>query len=448
MQRLPMLETDFSSFLLPQGALAKTSRSLAPYLAELGQVVENRDENHLAASLLLSDDKAALGQSSALAARLGSPNLVIVVGVGGSNLGALAVSQALLGPYHNSLEPNRQLIFADTTDAPSISAILSLARQCQDSGGSVVINVISKSGATLETMALFTILRDALPDLPSSHIVVTTDASSALERQASASGWPCLTLPKMVGGRYSVFSNAGLFPLALMGIETGELLSGAAAMRKQCLASGRDAAKNPALHIAAGLEYHRLQGRTIHDQFLFSNSLCGAGQWYRQLMAESLGKERKAAAGGKNQPAGGKKIHVGITPTVSIGSTDLHSMVQLDLAGPADKTHRFVSVASFADDPRVPDDERLNSLVPHAGGKTVSQLMDSILHGAKTAFSARHIPFIDVRLPALSAHAMGQLMQMEMVEIMLLGRLMKVNAFDQPAVEEYKKETRKKLMRF
>ena len=426
---------DFSSFGVPKSALSASAKKLKPYLSELDKVVEKRDYSHPAAFILLADEKRYLAQSSALAQRLGTPNLLIVVGIGGSNLGASAVSQAVLGSYHNLLNPQHQLVFADATDAPSVSAVLSLARACQARGGSIIINAISKSGTTLETQALFTLLRDALGGLPPSRIVVTSDEGSAFERQARQAGWSTLSIPKMVGGRYSVFSPVGLFPLLLMSIDAGELLAGASSMRVHCLNS--QASKNPALQMAAGLHYHRGKGRTIHDHFVFSNSLGGLGQWYRQLMAESLGKEFDW--GGK------RRVHAGITPTVSIGSTDLHSMVQLYLAGPADKTFRFVHVDFFSSDPRVPQDERLEALVPHACGHTMSGLMDAILAGTQSAFRSRRIPFADVRLPSLSPHALGQLMQMEMMEIMLLAKLLSINAFDQPAVEEYKKETRKRL---
>lgn len=435
MMKAPPIVADFSSFGVPKSALALAARKLKPYLSELGRVVEKRDYAHPASSILLADEKRYPAQSSALARRLGTPNLLIVVGIGGSNLGAWAVSQAVFGPYHNLLNPDRQIVFADTADAPSVSAILSLAAACRARGGSIVLNAVSKSGATLETQALFAILRGALAGLPPSHIVVTSDEGSAFGRQAARAGWSTLPIPKMVGGRYSVFSPAGLFPLMLMGIDAQELLAGASSMRQRCLAA--DASKNPAMRMAAGLHYHRGMGRTIHDHFLFSNSLGATGQWYRQLMAESLGKEFDA--GGK------RRLHAGITPTVSIGSTDLHSMAQLYLAGPADKTFKFVHVDSFSPDPRVPQDERLEALVPHAGARRCGELMDAILAGAQASFRSRRIPFADVLLPSLSPHALGQLMQMEMLEIMLLAKLMNVNAFDQPAVEEYKKETRKRL---
>lgn len=445
MMKAPPIAVDFSSFGVPKAALAASAKKLQPYLSELGRVAEERDYSHPAASLLLADETHYLAQSMALARHLGRPNLLIVVGIGGSNLGALAVSQAVLGPYHNLLNPNHQLLFADTTDALSVSAVLSLARACRERGGSIILNAVSKSGTTLETQAIFTFLRDALGGLPPSSIVVTSDEGSAFEQQASRAGWYSLPIPKMVGGRYSVFSSAGLFPLMLMGIDAQELLAGASSMREHCLAAAP--AKNPAMQMAAGLHYHMGTGRSIHDHFMFSGSLAGAGQWYRQLMAESLGKE-SGAAGKLRAGAGGKlRAHAGITPTVSIGSTDLHSMVQLYLAGPADKTFCFVHAESFSPDPRVPHDGRLGELVPHAGGRTMGELMGAILAGTQAAFRSRRIPFADISLPSLSPFPMGQLMQMEMVEMMLLAKLMNVNAFDQPAVEEYKKETRKRLAR-
>ncbi|MCL6088908.1 MAG: hypothetical protein M1530_01950 [Candidatus Marsarchaeota archaeon] len=419
--------------------------SLPSYLSELQRAVARKNWNHPACSLLLPSEDKFLRQSLALAKSIGPASLTIVVGIGGSNLGALAVSEAVLGMHHNLLQPKRQIVFADTVDGPSLDAISRLARSHLSSGGRVVLNVISKSGTTLETAANFELLLHSLEGAaapkngrkkskPAVSVVITTDEDSKLWKQAGGRGFARLPIPAGVGGRYSVFSNVGLFPLALAGVDVKALLAGAKFMREQCLS--QPPASNPAAQMAMLLHAHAKAGRPIHDHFLFSNSLQGLGLWYRQLMGESVGK---------SQDLGGRPVHAGITPTVSIGSTDLHSMAQLYLGGPRDKFFRFVTVDSPSPDPRVPPSPLLDALVPHAGGKRLSQLMEAICGGVQAAYRAQSIPYAHVRLADLSEFSIGALMQMEMVEMMLLARLMNVNAFDQPAVEAYKKETRRIL---
>jgi len=412
-------------------------RSLKTCLADLRRVVEMQDWSSPACSLLLAGDKTAMTSSLALAKKVGKPSLVIVVGIGGSSLGAKAVADACLGPHHNLLNPKQQLLFADTVDGPAMDALLRIARSHLQSSGHVVINVISKSGATLETAANFEILRSGLSTLKTKGkltIVATTDEGSALESLARRRGYATLSIPQNVGGRYSVFSSVGLFPLALMGVDLKALLSGAQSMRARCLSD--DLAKNPAAQLAALVHAHAQAGRRIHDHFIFSQSLVGAGHWYRQLMGESVGKE---------QDQSGMVVRAGITPTVSAGTVDLHSMAQLYLGGPDDKFYRFISVARPSADPKTPRDEELEQLVPHASGQKMSSLMDAILYGTQSAFAAKNLPYVDLRLPDTSERSIGALLQMEMIEMMLLAYLMNVNAFDQPAVEAYKKETRRIL---
>jgi len=411
-------------------------RSLKAYLSELRRAVDMSDWSHPACSLLLPSDKTSLAQSLALAKKLGKPSLVIVVGIGGSNLGALAVAGAVLGPYHNLLNPTRQLLFADTADGPSISAVLKLGQEHMRSGGHVVLNVISKSGSTLETAANFELLLAGLGGKKKGKlsVVATTDDGSALGTLARSRGYATLPIPKNVGGRYSVFSNVGLFPLALLGVDVKAMLSGALSMRQRCLSDAIE--RNPAAQLASLVHAHAQAGRRIHDNFIFSPSLHGVGLWYRQLMGESVGKEHDKA---------GMPLRSGITPTVSIGSVDLHSMAQLYLGGPDDKFYRFISVERPSSDPKTPRSADLEKLVPHSSGKKLSELMDATLYGTQAAFSAKSIPYIHLRLPDTSARTIGALLQLEMAEMMLLAYLLNVNAFDQPAVEAYKKETKRIL---
>lgn len=429
------LELDWTSAGLEPGLVRSQARQLIPYIRLLRQAVASNNWRHPAASLLLPSEKSFLRQCLALSKKWPRPSLVIVVGIGGSSLGAQAVSQAVLGAHHNLLHPNHQLVFVDTVDGSLLQSIAAMAQRHLAAGGHVVLNAISKSGTTLETQVDFETLLSLLSTgRPARrlHVVVTSDAGSAFGKSAHSRGFSTLPIPKSVGGRYSVFSPVGLFPLLLCGVRAEALLEGARAMRNRCLDA--DAGRNPAALLATILSLQRVRGRTIHDHFLFSPDLAGIGLWCRQLMAESIGKEFDSS--------GLRPVHMGITPTVSIGSADLHSMTQLYLGGPSDKSFCLITLAHPSADLRVPASLPLERLVPLAVGRRAHELMQALFGGFEAALRAKGIPYFHICLPDRSESSIGALMQLEMMEMMMLARLLGVNAFDQPAVEEYKKEAR------
>lgn len=175
---------------------------------------------------------------------------------------------------------------------------------------------------------------------------------------------------------------------------------------------------------------------TIHDLFVFSVQLESLGKWYRQLVGESLGKEFDTD---------GNKVHVGITPTVSVGSIDLHSVGQLYLGGPYDKFISFLSIDEHKPTISVPKLAQFDELVANIQGKPLASIMQAILHGVKAAYKKSERPFCSFIWPTLSPYYLGQFMQLSLLEIVYLGNLLNVNPFDQPNVEQYKDETRKVL---
>ncbi|HEY4673582.1 MAG TPA: hypothetical protein VIH03_05390 [Nitrososphaerales archaeon] len=407
------------------------ARGLVPRINELNTIVEERDYEDEAASLILPREARFAAQSKSLAHEFSETRLVVVVGVGGSNLGTMAVQEAVLGKSYDIDHPEKQILYADTVDSDSIDSIV---RILQRTKGKVLVNAVSKSGDTTETAANLEVLLSKLSDNLSSA-VITTDEGSRFEKLAKSMGLKMLTIPKKIGGRYSVFSSVGLFPLSVMGVNIARLLDGARAMLDNCLNASVE--HNPAAIIASLLFLNLKRGISIHDHFIFSNDLESMGKWYRQLMAESIGKEWNND--------GTKRVIVGITPTVSIGSTDLHSMAQLYLGGPRDKFFRFVSIAKNRASVRVPLMPGFETIVENIQGIELTDIMEAIRKGVQKAFIKAERPFIEVRLPNKSEYSVGQLLQMEMVEIVLLANLLDVNPFDQPAVEDYKRETREIL---
>ena len=363
-----------------------------------------------------------------------APTILVVVGIGGSSLGAKAVYQALFGRLRTAIHGNDfpPLYFAETVDADRMFTILSVLEQELALGNNVLINVVTKSGTTTETVANFQVILALLkkyrPDDYAELVVVTTDKNSPLWCLAQHEKFTCLEIPTMVGGRYSVFSPVGLFPLAMVGVAIEKLCAGARSMVTRCLDT--DMQNNPAMMSALIQYYHYQRGVTINDLFLFSVDLEALGKWYRQLMAESIGKEFDKQ---------GKQVLMGITPTISLGSIDLHSVAQLYLGGPRDKCTTFVTVEKNAHTITVPEG------VAALGGRTFFEIMRALSEGTQEAYRKNARPFCSVALPVKNEFYLGQFLQFKMIEIMYLGFLCNVDPFDQPNVELYKREAQRLL---
>jgi len=428
------------TWLLDEKLLVQEGKKLNGYIQKLSQKCKEGGYHFLESSINLPSDFTQVEEIKKVVQQVRTKNLkyIVVIGIGGSNLGTKAIYDALWGHYE-TLEPHRfpKLLFSDTTDARWLAKCGNFLKKEVNSPDEVLVVCISKSGGTTESIANFEILSSFLRKKWNTYLnryVVITDEGSKLALHASQKGIHLLFIPKEVGGRYSVFSPVGLFPLILLGVDCKELLNGARAMREQCLSMKSE--KNPALQSALVQFLLSLEQRTISDMFLFAPSLESLGKWYRQLLAESIGKEFDRD---------GKVVHCGIMPTVSIGSTDLHSMGQLYLAGPRDKMTTFVSVGNNTKSVSVPKKGVFNGLVDSIYGKTSSEIMSAILIGIKRTYQKKKIPFCEIILDDISPKSLGEFMQFKMMEVMFLGELFNVNAFDQPNVEEYKIETKRIL---
>lgn len=359
------------------------------------------------------------------------PTMLIVIGIGGSNLGTMAIIQALYGTSYNEYMGRIKVYFADTVDPDELANLCAVVAEELESGGVVILNIVSKSGTTTETVVnselfialLYKYKREAYHN----YIVVTTDRDSPLWKLALMSQFTCITVPAFVGGRYSVLSAAGLFPLALIGVDIDALHEGARTIEHTA---------KPVTTMAALLSLHAKHGMTIHNMFLFSVRLETVGKWYRQLMAESVGK--MAYNSDEEQCSS-------MIPTVSIGSIDLHSVVQIYLAGLPTVFTTFVSVGSYQRDLSILSEQATESLVPDIRGKKISVIMESLYKGTLAAYRVNSRPYVSIVLPEKSPYYIGQFLQARMLEIVYLAYLLGVDPFDQPEVELYKKETRKIL---
>lgn len=406
------------------------AKQLEPYRKHLVEVQKKCGFDHLESSINLPYSKH-IDQilTKAKGYQTKSLQIVVVIGIGGSNLGTQAIYEAL---------PKKQveLLFLDTVSSSHFLNILEKLTKTLKNKKQFLIISISKSGGTAETIAntevLLSSLKKPYGDVRD-RLVIITDEGSEFHDEAIKQKIDSLSIPKMVGGRFSVFSAVGLFPLAVAGYDVRALCRGAKSAIEDGTSS--NATKNIAMSLAITTHVQQKNGYNIHNTFFFAPELECLGKWERQLIGESLGKEFDRD---------GKRVNTGITPLVSIGSTDLHSMAQLYFGGPRDK---FTTIVSLKDGHRhfVPKQQHFPTLVENLAGKTLATLMEAIVHGVVAAYQKSKLPFVECVFEKLDEVSLGAFFQMRMLQIMYLADLMNVNAFDQPNVEAYKVETKKRL---
>lgn len=351
---------------------------------------------------------------------------VIVLGIGGSALGPIALRTALRPVGWNSLGAAERggfprLHVLDNIDPGTIAAVLARL----DLSRSLFI-VTSKSGGTAETMSQFLVVHERLTSASldvREHIVFVTDPTrGALRPLAQANGITALEIPANIGGRFSVLTPVGTLPAALIGIDVRALLTGAAEMAQRC--DARDLASNPGA-VFAMLQWlsDTRHGRTIAVLMPYSDPLRDFAAWFVQLWAESLGKTRLDGS------------TVGQTPLAALGATDQHSQVQLFMEGPPDKTVSFISVKERPSDLVMPSIFRDVTELGYLGGHSLGELIDIEQRATAGALAARGRPNLTIHVDRVDAWHVGALMQLFEAATAYAGQLYGVNAFDQPGVE-------------
>jgi glucose-6-phosphate isomerase len=433
-----MIKLQYKNSGISRSTLLRSADKLKFEISTLRKIARAGDFKDDRASINLCSNTAYFKKIQPIITRAikKQPDVLVVLGIGGSDLGLIAAHTAVNGLLYNCLGSWPKFYHVDTVDSDYASTVLAICKQELKNGKKIMLNVITKSGGTTETIANFHMFFDLLKSYCKDYkdwIYCTTGRGSKLWVSAKKIGLHTLPIPKKVGGRYSVLSAVGLFPLAILGFNIKAMLAGALAVRKECLRT--NPLQNPAA-IMASLSYnHHLKHQNVHDLFVFSKDLEYVGKWYRQLMGESVGKSHDKK---------GNKVNIGLTPTVSVGSTDLHSMAQLYLGGPYDKYTTFITIKKTTT-VRVSRNKQLAGLVKGVQGQTFAKLMNAILKGVQSAFTKHKRPFIELQLPKKDEYSIGALFQLFEIQMMMLAVLLEVNPFDQPAVELYKKETRRLL---
>jgi glucose-6-phosphate isomerase len=418
---------------LPRRRLEELARRFAAIQAE----VRTRRAGGEYGFYRLADQEKTVRQITTFSEGLGQAyDHVLVLGIGGSALGTRALLGALRPPAWNELDDEAREFFPrltllDNVDPTSVAAALRRIDPRR-----VLVNVVSKSGGTAETLAQYVVVRrwleESLGGAVTGHLVFTTDpAKGALRELATREGIATLEVPPDVGGRYSVLSPVGLLPAALVGVDIAELLAGAA--RAVARAENDDLLRNPAALLAGLLWSADTQaGARIDVVMPYSDRLREFAEWFRQLWAESLGKRVDRE---------GKVVHVGPTPIGAVGTTDQHSQVQLFIEGPYDKVITFVTVADPGEDVPIPAIEGMPEEVACLGGRTLDTLLKAEYEATSAALARQGRMNCTLELPDLSPASVGELLMFFQVAVGYAGCWYGINPFDQPGVELGKRLT-------
>lgn len=396
-------------------------------------VEENRGRGWLGWTELPYNQGAIIADIKVTAARIRERfDTFVILGIGGSALGPIAVQQALNHLRYNELDKatrgGPRLYVEDNIDPERMQALLDVIDL-----KSTCFNIITKSGATAETMSQYLIiselLKQAVGDSWHEHIIATTDSEKGnLIKMAKKDGFKLFYVPSTVGGRFSELSPVGLLAAAVCGIDIEELLAGAADMDQRCKTD--EVWENPAL-LEAVIQYIAMEemGINVHVMMPYADSLKYMADWFCQLWAESLGK---------NVTRRGMAVNVGQTPVKSLGVTDQHSQLQLYTEGPYDKVVTFLQVDRFRQKTPIPHGCEDFPDVAFLGGKSLNELLDAEYRGTQYALLRAGRMSQTIILPEVTPHTIGQLIYFLELVTAYAGELLDIDAFNQPGVEESK----------
>ena len=345
--------------------------------------------------------------------------VLIAIGIGGSYLGAKCVIDAMQNSY---AKPEVEVIFAG--NHMSSTEIVELIDYIKDKDFS--INVISKSGTTTEPAIAFRIFKEILEERYGKEeavkrIYATTDkARGALKQLATESGYESFVVPDDVGGRFSVLTAVGLLPIAVAGVDIEALMKGAADAREDL--STEEFEKNPALVYAAARNVLLREGKCLEILVNYEPKLRNVSEWWKQLFGESEGKDGK-----------------GIFPVSVVNTTDLHSLGQMIQDGQRIMFETNLSVVNPKHNIVIKEDEQNLDGLNYLAGKDVDYVNKTAMKATIEAHLTGNVPNIILELDRIDAYNLGYLFYFYEITVGVSGYMLGVNPFDQPGVEEYKK---------
>ena len=354
---------------------------------------------------------------------------LLVLGIGGSALGFRAVVQFLKGPLYNLEKNARPRVFVLDNPDPAVAGKLG---ELLDFSKTALIYT-SKSGSTPETAAgfihFFKMYKEAGGD-QQDVVIICDRRENGINRIAKNLRCHLLHIPGELPGRYSVLSSVGFLPAEIAGIDSGQLLAGARAVHRAVTETPPE--ENAVFTLGTGLYEHSRRGRSIHVLFNYSSLLFEFGLWFMQLWAESLGKKLSTA---------GEAIHAGTTPLACLGATDQHSLLQLFKEGPDDKVYGFLKIGRFPADVTLPQEFPAEIEYAYFAGHTLAEQLNIEQLATEMSLAGAGRPCYRITLAEISPAALGALFYFYEALVVYSARLLRVNPFDQPGVEEGKNIT-------
>ena len=360
---------------------------------------------------------------------------ILVIGVGGSSLGGLCLTEALLNPYWNYLSKEQRnnfprIFFLDNIDPDCTVNLLNMLDLKR-----TLVNVITKSGSTAEVMAQYMVIKDLLEkelgDDYRKNIVATTDKQMGVLRQlADQEGYKTFVIPDDIGGRFSVFSAVGLLPVALLGINIDNIMQGIRDMDRELRNTDiytNIAAQNALIHYLLDTKKHK----KISVMMPYSSKLQYLPDWYAHLWAESLGKEYNND---------GEQLFIGQTPLKAVGAKDQYSQLQLFNYGPNDKIFNFIKLENFNNELEIPDIFSYTH-IGYLGGKSMNSLMDAELDSTRASLLDHSRPLVTISMPELNEYNLAQLLYMFEMQAAISAKLYNIDMSNIDGVEQVKNYT-------
>ncbi len=393
----------------------------------IGKVIEERESAKAGYFNLPDDSKMIVTEVNAYAASsepIAKSDTIVVIGVGGTSLGTHAIGGMLRHKYPNA----KRMIFFENSDPIGLSEKFSMVQKEK-----TIFLVVSKSGTTIETMAMFKAAIDYFElDLKNDdreRVIAITDDGSPLCRFADHFGLKTYTIPKNVKGRFSTLSAAGIVPLTLAGYDTNSLLHGASKMIRRFFEGNEE-------HIALKAAFMAMHARSYPMNLLFGygDVFVSFNRWYKQLWAESLGKIDRCGN------------RTGLTPMGQIGTVDQHSSLQLIMHGPADKTITFMKVEDFENDMEIPNVPL--EMLPASNivsGFTFGDLLNMECDAVCEMIFKEDIPADTITFDRLSEENAGEIIVYFQLLTSLVGNMLHIDTYAQPIDEPMERQITKKL---
>lgn len=401
--------------------LTLAEKKLKPYREQIATAIAQNTDTISEYSLFHCKDFGLHESLASIKKQFKGVKHVVLVGIGGSSLGVEAV--------HEVLDRGEvKLTVLDTVSAHAVDLTLKELLSYKKVEH-YVICIVSKSGKTTETLANASVLLDALVSEKGESVykqtLVIGDAGTELMQYAKKRGLMMLAMPTVIGGRYSVATAVGLVPLTLLGHDVDDFIAGYLDANEERF---EGLVTESAARIAA---YYKLK-YYHYNFFAFEPRLAALGAWYRQLFAESLGKEVTVQ---------GKLVTSAMVPTVST-AVELHSVGQLYMSGVPDTYTDFVTFDDEFIDMKI---SRTSKIAPALKGFTLQEVTAALYGGVMAAYQERQLPYRATIFEESLPYSLGLFMAMRLREVMYVAKLLEVNAFDQPNVELYKIKTKEIL---